>query len=254
MKVSLGTLLIATLFLGACQTQPAIKQMQDQNRQLTDDLNNTRKDIAQLQAQEQKLRDDIAELSRINNVLDTEKSSRVQESSELRGQVRRFVQKQIDAYKDFMVQGGLLDYVGSELVERGSAEDKPLVLVDLMNTIPRAGTLTGVGAHVVKPGSLSVKVLRPVENQLVVVWDSQTLQVTRTGINRINFPVGVVVEKGDVIAYQLSQGIVISFDEGTGDTRFQAGELTLGQTARASSLDGAKRLRAYSLGVYGLLN
>lgn len=254
MKLSVGTLLVATVVLGACQVQPDIKQIQDQNLQLSTDLDKARQDIAQLQAQEQKLLTDITELNRVNNVLDTEKSSRVQESSELRSQVRRFVQNQIDAYKNFMVQGGLLDYVGGELVERSKVVDKPLLLVDLMNTIPSAGTLTGVGAHFVRPGTFSVKVLRPVDNQLVVIWDSQLLEVTQAGINRINFPVSVVVEKGDVIAYHFKQGAAVSFDEGTGDTRFQEEELKLGQTTRASSLAGEKHRRAYSLGVYGLLN
>lgn len=153
-----------------------------------------------------------------------------------------------------MVQGGLLDYVGGELVERSNIEEKPLLLVDLMNTIPGPGTLTGVGAHFVKPGTFTVKVLRPVDDKLVVIWDSNPLKVTTPGINRINFLVGVVVEKGDVIAYDFKSGVAVSFDEGTGDTRFLSGELKLGDATKASSLDGEKRRRAYSLGVYGLLN
>ncbi len=178
MKLSPGILLVASAaFLGACQSQPDVKKVQEQNIQLQGDLKVANENIAQLQLQELKLRQNIAELHRVNNVLDTEKSSRVQESSELRGQVRRFVQNQIDAYKNFMVQGGLLDYVGGELVERSNIEEKPLLLVDLMNTIPGPGTLTGVGAHFVKPGTFTVKVLRPVDDKLVVIWDSNPLKV-----------------------------------------------------------------------------
>lgn len=254
MKFSVINLLVVSLILGACQVQPEVKQIQDQNRQLTNDLNAAKNDIAKLRIQEAELRQEMAELSRVNDVLGTEKSSRVQESSELRGQVRRFVQTQIDAYKEFLVLGDLLDYVGGELVERSLVEDKPLMLVDLANPIPRAGNLTGVGAHFVKPGIFSVKVLRPVGDKLVVIWDSSPLQVTNAGINKVNFPVSVVVEKGDVIAYALKQGVSVSFDEGTGDTRFQTQELNLGDVTRASALDGEKRRRSYSLGVYGLLN
>lgn len=254
MKLPLITLVAATVLLGACQLQPDIQQIKDQNLQLTNDLQRATLDIATLKSQEELLRQEIAELNRVNSVLDTEKMSRVQESSDLRSQVRRFVQRQIDAYKDFMVQGGLLDYVGGELVERSNVEDKPLLLVDLANPIPAPGTLTSVGAHFVKPGTFSVKVLRPVDDKLVVIWDSNPLNVLQTGINRINFPVSVVVEKGDVIGYHFTEGVVVSFDEGTGDTRFQSEALTLGEMIKASSLAGEKRRRAYSLGVYGLLN
>jgi hypothetical protein len=247
-------LLISTLVLSACQSQPQIKQMQDQNRLLAADLERANNSVAQLQQQETELRQQLAENTRVMDVLGTEKSVRVQESSELRSQVRRFVQHQIDAYKDFLVQGGLLDYVGGELVERANIEEKPLFVVDLANAIPSSGTLTGVGAHFVRPGNFSVKVLRKIDDNLVVIWDSKPLQVHQPGINRINFPVSVGVEAGDVIGYYFTDGVAISFDEGTGDSRFQSTDLTLGAIVRINSLAGEKRRRAYSLGVYGLLN
>lgn len=247
-------LLLASVFLSACQMQPDIQQIKDQNRQLSSDLQRAQSDIAQLKDQELRLREEIAELSRVNDVLDVEKMSRIQESSVLRSQVRRFVQSQIDAYKDFMVLGGLLDYVGGELVERSSLEDQPLLLVDLANPIPASGTLTGVGGYFAKPGKFSVKVLRPMDDKLVVIWDSNPLQVYQTGINQLNFPVSVVVEAGDVIAYHFAEGVLVSFDEGTGDTRFQTEAVKLGELLKPASLSGEKRKRAYSLGVYGLLN
>ncbi len=242
------------LLLGACQTQPNIKQMQDQNQQLRTELDRANQQIGQLQQQETELREELAERERVIGVLGTEKSSRIQESSELRGQVRRFVQYQIDAYRDFLVQGGLLDYVGGELVERSLREEKALQLIDLANPIPRPGTLTGVGGFFLKPGSFSVKVLRQVDQHLVVIWDSKPLRVHQPGLNRINFAVSVGVEEGDVIAYHLHEGVVVGFDEGTGDTRFQNEELKPGALVRLSSLQGDKRKRAYSLGVFGLLN
>ena len=253
-KAVTGLFLISFLGLSACQTQPQMKQLQDQNRLLAADLARANNSLAQLQKEEAALRQDLAERERVMSVLGTEKSLRVQESSELRSQVRRFVQHQIDAYKDFLVQGDLLDYVGGELVERASVEQKPLFVVDLANPIPRAGTLTGAGAHFLKPGYFSVKVLRRIDQNLVVIWDSKPLQVFQPGINRVNFTVGVGVEQGDVIGYFLSEGVAVSFDEGTGDSRFQTTDATMGSTIRLSALQGEKRRRAYSLGVYGLLN
>lgn len=247
-------LLLSMVLLSACQTQPEMKQMQSQNQQLKADLESAKNNIASLKIQESELRQELTEKTRVMNVLGTEKSSRVQESSELRSQVRRFVQHQIDAYKDFLVQGDLLDYVGGELVERSNVEPKSLFVVDLFNQIPQAGTLTGVGGYFVRPGNFSVKVLRKIDQNLVVIWDSKSLSVKQAGLNRINFPVSVGVEQGDVIGYYFADGIAVSFDEGTGDARYQTDDLTLGASVRINSLQGEKRRRAYSLGVFGLLN
>ncbi len=254
MKSSRILLLLSTALLCACQMQPDIQQIKDQNRRLNSELQKAQADIARLQEQELQLREEVAELYRVNDVLDVEKMSRIRESSGLRSQIRRFVQSQIDAYKDFMVQGGLLDYVGGELVERANREDTPLLLVDLGNPILASGTLTGVGGHFARPGKFRVNVLRPVDDKLVVIWDSNLLQVFQTGINQLNFPVSVVVEEGDIIAYHFAEGVMVSFDEGTGDTRFQTRPVKLGELLKPSSLAGEKRKRSYSLGVYGLLN
>src|SRR5690606_29151786 len=105
------------------------------------------------------------------SVLATEKTSRVEESSTLRGQVRKFVQDNVDAFKNFMVQGNLLDYVGSELVARAKQDNQPAFLVDFANPMPSSGVLTGVGGHFTQAGSLVVKVLHPVGGQHVVIWE-----------------------------------------------------------------------------------
>lgn len=256
MALSMSRMLAPIIFLSvsACQLQPDIKQLQNENQKLDADLQKARANIEQLHIQERQLQAQLAELSRVNAVLDTEKMSRVQESSQLRSQVRSFVQHQIDVYKEFLVRGGLLDYIGGELVERSHAEGEPWLLLDLANPLPGAGRLTGVGGYFVHAGKFTVKVLRPVDNKLVVIWESQPLQVTQSGIQQIPFTVSVVVEKGDVIAYQLDQEISVAFDEGTGDTRFRKESLGLGQTVSASAFGGEKRRRTYSLGVYGLLN
>ncbi len=248
------SLVIALTLVSACQTQPEMRQLQDENRQLRNDLGEARKDIDTLKAQELLLRREIDELNRVIGVLDVEKATRTQESSDLRGQVRRFVQAQIDQHREFLVQGDLLDYVGGELVERGSTEDRSLMLVDMANVIPRSGSLTGVGAHFVAPGSFVVKVLRPVDGNLVVIWESPRLHAEAAGIQQIAFPVNVGVERGDVIGYYFPTRVPVSFDEGTGDTRHLTSDLALGSSTRVSSLQGERRRRAYSLGVYGLLN
>jgi dihydropteroate synthase len=250
MKLANGVVLLSILALSACETTPDMKKA----GQMKAELEAAKTNIAQLQIKQTELQKELAEQTRVNSVLGVEKTSRVQESSELRGQVRQFVQKQIDAYKDFLVQGGLLDYIGGELVERAKVENKPILVIDLAHPVPKTGTLTGVGGHFVKGGKFSVKVLRQIDKSLVVIWDSKPLLATKTGITRINFPVSVGVEQGDLIGYYLDEGVEVSFDEGTGNSRFQSEDEKLGASISITSLQGDRSRRAYSLGVYGLLN
>lgn len=253
--VAFACLVPALLLLSACETQPEMQEVQSENQRLQTELSDAREAIDTLEAEKNLLQRDVDELERVIDVLDAEKSSRVRESSQLRGQVRGFVQQQIDALQDFLVQGDLLDYVGGELVERSTvADEEPLFLVDLGNPIPRAGSLTGVGGHFVASAELVVKVLRPMDDGLVVIWESQPLTVERSGIHQLPFPVNVGVEEGDVIGYAFADHLPVSFDEGTGDTRYLNESPALGETIERDSLQGERFERAYSLGVYGLLH
>jgi hypothetical protein len=248
------SLISTVLMLGACATPPQTQQLLNENKNLQGQLVEANSRISKLEADNRVRQQQIDELSRVLGVLDTEKSSRVQESSVLRGQVRSFVQTQIDSLKNFLVLGNLLDYVGGELVERSSVEDKSLLLVDLANPIPRNGTLTGVGAHFTKPSPFVVKILRPTGDQLVVIWESKPIIVREAGPMRYDFPVTIGLEQGDYLAYFFPEVTGVSFDEGTSDVRYMSRDVKLGESIRKSGLLGDNRKRAYSIGVYGLLN
>lgn len=200
------------------------------------------------------LKQEVNKLSSVVTVLDTEKNSRVKESSVLRNQVRKFVQNQISTLKKFLVEGGLLDYVGGELVKRNNVENSALTIVDLNNRINSSGVLTGMGAYVIKPSTVKVKILRYIESKLVVVWESSTIKMGMVGLNKYQFVSTVGVEKGDVIAYEFNRNVGIGFSEGTADSRYSRKPLKLGDSIHVNSLQGAKNKRSYSIGVYGLLN
>ncbi len=251
-KCALCSVLL-TLLVG-CQAPPNVQQLQNQNASLQQQLDKANSDINQLNADKVLLEQDIDELNRVIGVLGEEKSSRVTESTSLRGDVRRFVQLQIDQLKDFLLASNLLDYIGGELVERTNADDEPLLVVDLFNPVPLDGSLTGVGGYFQNPGSVSVKVLRPVEQNLVVVWSSKLITVTDRGQQRLQFPVTVGVEKGDYLAYYFTQPKMVGFDTGTGDSRYIDEDIAVGSILRRTSLNGEKNKRAYSIGVFGLLN
>lgn len=243
-----------SVVLAGCQTPPDIKKLQDENGSLQQQLVQANGEIDKLQANSILLEQNAAELSRVISVLGQEKTSRVEESTSLRGQVRHFVQQQIDSFKQFLLAADLLDYVGGELVERGEFDEEPVLLVDLKNPVPLNGSLTGVGGYYTSVGTVSVKVLRPVADDMVVVWSSQPITVSERGQQRLKFPVVVGVEQGDILAYYLSKPGMVGFDTGTGDSRYIDKDVVVGSSLRRSSLNGEKAKRAYSIGVFGLLN
>ncbi len=245
---------VCVITLSACQTSPQMEQLQSENKSLQGELNRAQQQIDTLKTSETLLKQEVAELNRVVGVLGQEKSSRVEESTSLRGDVRQFAQAQMLALKQFLLQSNLVDYIGGELVERSAYDEKPVLVVDLVNKAPRSGSLSGVAGYFHSAGSLSVKVLRPVNDQLVVVWESAALAVESTGAKRIAFPVSVGVDQGDVIAYYLPQPGMVGFDQGTGDSRQLNKDIHVGDAVSESSLLGKDKKRAYSLGVYGLLN
>ncbi len=241
------------LALSACQTPINIHELKNRNHSLQQQLELAKNKINTLKSNTQRLQNALNESDRVRKIIGKEKSSRFNESTLLRSQVRRFLQGQIDVYKSFLVNNNLLDYVGGELLKRKQYDNRALMLVDLKNKIPRAGVLTGVGAWFIKPTHMIVKVLRKISDKLVVVWESHNLNIRKTGLIKTRFHVTVGVEKGDVLGYYFPKATTIAFDKGTGDTRYLNHNLRPGSGINPSSLEGEDQQRAYSLGVYGLL-
>ena len=247
-------LLGSSIFLVGCQTPQNIQQLQDEKSALQQQLDQTNQQVVQLESEKSALQGDVAELQRVLGVLGQEKTSRITESTNLRGQVRQFVQIQMDSLRDFLLAGDLLDYIGGETVARSNVDEEPLLVVDILNKVPRNGNLTGLTGYFQKAGNLSVKVIRPIGDNLVVVWSSQMMDVLEQGEQRLKFPVAVGVEKGDYVGYYFAQPGLVSFDTGTGGSRYLSDDKLVGSIIRKTSLVGKKEKRAYSIGVFGLLN
>ena len=247
-------LVFVSLLMVACQTPPDIQQLQNQNVSLQGQLDQANNEITALKSKESKLNNELTERDRVMGILSQEKTSRVVTSTALRGQVRSFIQQQVDLLKGFLLAGDLLDYIGGELVERSMTDEEPLLIVDLANAMPKDGSLTSVGGFFERPGTMRVKLMRKVEDDLVVVWESNPLTITNKGLQKTNFSVSVGVQKGDVAAYYLSTAGMVGFDVGTGDSRYLKQDVSFGKAIGIFSLLGDKKKRAYSLGVYGLLD
>ena len=246
-------ILASVFLLSACQAPLNIQQLENKNQSLQQQLDKANKQIGSLQQQHVGVQAELTKARSLIGVLDQEKAARISESSTLRSQIRRFVQKEIDGLKGFLVNSNLLDYIGGELISRAYVDEKPIMLVDLANKMPRRGVLTGMAGKFAKPTSVVIKVLRPVEDKLVVIWESRPLQVKRAGLVKYAFPVTIGVEKGDVVGYYFPTVASVYFDEGSGDTRFLHENMKPGSSTRVSSLSGQSRRRSYSIGVYALL-
>lgn len=249
----LSLFFISCSVLTACELPPDAQKMQQDYQVLNSRLVNAQQQIHQLEQNQQDLKIENTELKRIFEILNLEKDSRVDESTELRLHLRRFAQSQIDSLKGFMLHTMLLDYVGEELVERVYVDDKSQVLVDFENAIPRSGSLMGVSGYFTGPTEFSLDVLRPVDDRYVVVWQSQVMSVAEAGSQRVRFPVSVGVEQGDVIAYSFPLSVGVKYDLGTGSTLLSKKPLELGGLVEPKSLHGEDEKRAYSLGVIAIL-
>ncbi len=238
--------------LSGCQTPISTQELESRNQSLLQQLNSAENKIKQLESEQNKLQSTLDESNRVLQIIGKEKSSRFTESTLLRSQVRHFAQTQIDVYKSFLVNNNLLDYVGGELVKRKQYDNRPIMLVDLKNEIPHSGVLTGIGAYYARPTEMTVKILRKIEDKLVVVWESRMLKIKKTGLIKTRFNVTVGVEKGDILGYYFPKAATVAFDKGTGDTRYLNRNLRPGSSISPSALEGDEQ-RAYSLGVYGLL-
>lgn len=246
-------LLGVSVFLLSCQTSPNIQRLEMEKAEVEAELESARQQISSLESERRILAGDNAELKRVMAILDTEKSSRTQESTQLRMQVRKFTQAQIDNLKEFLVQSDLLDYIGEEIFDRTKMGAEPGVLVDFANPIPRNGSLIGVNGYFAQPTHFFVNVLRPLNDRYVVIWQSQVVEVNKLGYQRVRFPVSVGVEKGDVIAYDFPVSIGVKYDQGTGNTLMSKRSYPLGASIEAGSLKGEEERRAYSLGVIAIL-
>jgi hypothetical protein len=251
---SVISIIVCTTFLIGCGSTSNKGSTKDVISNLESQINVSNKKNNELEVENRIQKIEIDKLSNVISALDTEKNSRVKESSVLRNQVRKFVQREITGLKKFLVEGGLLDYIGGELVPRNKVDDTPKTIIDLHNKISSPGVLTSVGAYVVKPSTVKVKVLRYIENKFFVVWESNSIRMNLVGLNRHQFVDSVSVEKGDFIAYEFINNVGVGFSEGTADSRYPEKPLKLGESVHFNELLGAKEKRAYSIGVYGLLN
>jgi hypothetical protein len=151
------------------------------------------------------------------------------------------------------VEGDLLDYIGGELFARAESDDEAALLVDFARPIPRRGALIGVGGFFIAPTGLTVSVMRPVGDRYLVIWQSPLIEIEDAGEQRERFSNPVGVEEKDVIGYDFSTSVKVSFDSGTGNKLYLQRSLPLGAMIDPSSFKWEKDKRSYPLGAFAIL-
>lgn len=245
-------LLFMALLLSACQTTGEMKKLQDSNRSLQSQLSAANSEIAALKQKEAQLTNELNNTKQVLGVMGSEKQSRVQESSLLRQQARTFLLNQVDSMRNFLMESNLNDYVGGEQVARKVIEKGSVFLADFSHPMPKGGQLLGTNVYTTAACPISVRVMRKVEDEFVIIWQGPKMEAGK-GANRLIFPVAVGVEAGDVAAYYFPDAQCVAFDKGTGDFRYLSNDSALGTAIRATRFDGVKEKRMYSIGVFGLL-
>ena len=244
-------IVLAVLFVCGCKTTGGGDQLRQERDALLSELGAKNDRIAVLEDQNQKLEKNLAEQQRVGKVLQREKMQRIEDAASIRQAVRAYIKEEMQDIREFSQDEALLDYVGGELIPRDQSGGTNLLLVDMKNLLPSAGTLLGAKALVNNPGELSFCVLRPQDTgALVVVWTSKPFSFAVPGPAAVTFETLVAVEQGDYIGVYAPGVVEVPYSRGTGDTRVAQGPIVVGQTIAPENLM-RKDQRMYSFGVTG---
>ncbi len=253
MKKALFYLLIIAFLTGCVATPEKMNMLQEQNRNLTANLQATKDRVAELEKEKAGLTATLEKQMNISKALGKEKAVRIEETGNLRQDIRTFLKAELSSFREFSQNSDFLDYIGGELIDREKSEGENVTLVDMKNSIPAGGPLLGTSGYFTAPCSYSINILRKVNDEWFVVWQAGPFEVAGTQLQKFDFGVPVSVEKGDVLAYTFRGPVGVPYDSGTGDTLYITGDLKTGSKILASKLQGKLDKRSYSIGVVGIL-
>jgi hypothetical protein len=220
---------------------------------LSAELSAQRNKNEQLTADNTKLAEQLAFMKTVAANLKTEKEVRTEETAMVRSEVRSFIRKQVEAVRQFSYNSKLTDSIGGEVINRSQLEGENLVLVDMQHTCNSSGTLVGGRVYARAPMKFQFCTLRPINNELVVIWVSPALSAAKPGVSTHTFEIPVNVEKGDRLGLMAAGAIQVPYDIGTGDVRSYTGTLKEGSRINTNDLRG-RELRNYSFSFLGFMD
>jgi len=213
--------------------------------------------IAEQQETIENMGTDIAELNRQLNIITSEKGRYDERIRDIATSVREFIKQQMRDNRNFLTNIALEDFIGNELIERAHVGDEKMIIVNVTHPVPSGGQINGIGGYFTGPADIIVKLLRPVGNDYVVIYNKQLVVEPETpGKNHIDFDSPFIVKKGDILAYYFPGPVNVPYDINIGTntySKMRSDQYGHGDRIAAANIwQNTEINRKYSLNYYGI--
>ncbi len=247
----LSCVLVTVVLVGCESTEGLIKERNALSAELAVQFEKN----AALNSENKQLDEKLTFMTGVANNLKVEKDIRVKETASVRQVVREFVRDQMQVTREFSHNANLLDYIGGEVIDRATIDGEDQILVDFKQAFARPALIMGGKVFVRAPCEVYFCVFRPVEDNMVIIWQSSVFQAEQVGVNSFTFNVPVNVEQGDLVALGCKGAVQVPYDLGTGGVRFmKRSDGSVGIPLNMRSFSSHSDMRNYSFGVSGFLD
>jgi len=205
----------------------------------------------------EKMGADIAELNRRLNISSNEKGRYNERIKNIASSVREFIKQQMRDNRNFLTDIALEDFIGNELIEREHSGEEKMLIVNVSHPVPSGGQINGVGGYFTGSADIVIKLLRPVGNDYIVIYNKQVqVDAEEPGKKLIDFDSPFIVKKGDVIAYYFPGNVNAPYDSDIGTntySKMRSDKYAHGDRIAAGDIWNADQIkRKYSLNYYGI--
>lgn len=254
LMVPMVSLLGVIVLTGCATTDERLRAAHAENAALNEDLKAKANQIRKLSEDKDRLTTELDYCTRRGEVLVTEKAARLDEESLLRRGIREFTEQIQISLQTYYQLTEIVDYLGSELIMRASADSQSnVLLVDLGNPVRENGTIIGGRAWLTGATRLSYCLLRQekVGGKYRVVTVTPEIIATQSGRQSWIFGLPMAARKGDLIGVYVADTVTIPYDDvDTGDVVSFSGSVQA--NASVTIVPGkARNKRTYSFGVVG---
>lgn len=254
----LATLLVSLLGLivlaGCASTDQRLRAMQASNTALNQDVLAKTSQIKALSEEKDRLTKELNYSTRRGDVLMKEKAARLDEGSKLRRGIREFTEQIQVSLQAYYQRTEIVDYLGSELIDRASTDSKKnVLLVDRSNPVPEKGTIIGGRAWLSGPTRLCYCLLRQdkASGKYRVASLTSELTSVQSGMQNWVFELPMSARRGDLIGVYVIDTVTIPYDDvDTGNVVSFSGDVKMNSSINMLSGD-IRNKRTYSFGVVG---
>ncbi|NLE57248.1 MAG: hypothetical protein GX616_02730 [Planctomycetes bacterium] len=211
-----ASVMVVVVLLTGCAS---FREMKTQRDVLAARLTVTEDRVQSLEKDKAGLQRQVDHLSGMTNVLEREKTERIKETTDVRGEVRGYIRDQVENLREFSQARQLMDYIGSEILERAAIEGEGVLLLDVKHRLPADAILLGARLFARAPTRVAVCIARPHDKGYIVVWRSNDFPVEASGAIDLTFDTPIAAQMGDLIGLYTASTVQVPSDIATGDVR-----------------------------------